>query len=207
MKYITLVSAFFMLAFSTKAQDSKNLDSKWQIRADYYKPKGIATFSNVTVNGFHFPSNWGVSVGAERDFKRGERKRLYQSFTAGFYNDVYFERVATFETGLGYNYRLFQGFFLGAELNLGYNRAVSSNVVSVYEGDKWVSKVDKSVVTNRFSTTIGLQAGYDLGKHFDGKLPLTLTGGIMVQGVAPFLKGTFPYYAETRPYVGMKWRF
>jgi hypothetical protein len=203
MKYIILVSAFFMLVFTAQAQESK-----WQIRADYYKPKGVISLNNVTVNGFHFPNNWGVSIGAERDWKRGERSRLYQSFTAGFYNDVYFERVATLETGLGYNFKVFKGLFLGAELNMGYNRAVSSNLISVYEGDKWVSKVDKSEVVNRFATTLGVQLGYDLGKHFDGKLPLSIVAGFTGHGLTPFIpRSGINFFGYTQPRLGVKWRF
>jgi hypothetical protein len=201
MKYLISFSILFSFVINAKAQDSK-----WQLRADYYRPKGIAAFTNETVNGFHFPNNWGVSVGAERDWKRGNRSRLYQSATVGFYNDVYFERVTTLETGLGYNFRVFQGLFLGAELNTGYNHAVSSNLMSVYEGGKWVSKVDKSEKTNRFTAGLGLQIGYDLGRHFEA-LPLSITAGFSGQFITPFLKGTFPYFGYTQPRLGVKWRF
>jgi hypothetical protein len=203
MKYIILVSAFLILAFTAQAQDSK-----WQLRADYYKPKGVIAFNNVTVNGFHFPNNWGFALGAERDWKRGERSRLYQSFTAGFYNDVYFEQVATLETGLGYNLRFFKGLFLGTELNLGYNRAVSSHLISVYEGEKWVSKVDKSEVVNRFSGVLALQLGYDLGKHFNGKLPLSIVAGLNAQVLTPFIPGSgVNLFGYTQRRLGVKWRF
>jgi hypothetical protein len=203
MKYIILVSAFFMLVFTAQAQESK-----WQIRADYYKPKGVISLNNVTVNGFHFPNSWGVSVGAERDWKRGERSRLYQSFTAGYYNDVYFERVATLETGLGYNRRLYKGLFLGGEFNIGYNRAVSSHLISVYEGEKWVSKVDNSEVVNRFAGTLGLQLGYDLGQHFEGKLPLSIVAGLNAQVLTPFIPGSgVNIFGYTQRRFGVKWRF
>jgi hypothetical protein len=200
MKYLVSFLIIFSCIANAKAQDSK-----WQLRADYYKPKGIASFANETVNGFHFPNNWGVSVGVERDGRKGTHSRWYQSATLGFYNDVYFERVTTFELGLGYNYRIFKGLYIGSEFNAGYNRAVSSNLISVLEGDKWVSKVDNSVVANRFSTTLGAQIGYDLGQHFEN-LPLTITSGISVQGIAPFLSG-LPIFAYTQPRFGVKWRF
>jgi hypothetical protein len=143
-------------------------------------------------------------VGAERDFKKTDRKRWYLSATAGFYNQVYFERVTTLETGIGYNYRIFSGLYVGSELNLGYNRAVSSNLKSVLEGDKWVSKVDNSVVTNRFSGTLGVQLGYDLGRHFES-LPLTLTAGFSGQVITPFVTN-FPVFIYTQPRFGVKWR-
>ena len=200
MKYLISFLIIFSFAINAHAQDSK-----WQLRADYYKPRGIAVFSNETVNGFHFPKNWGTSVGVERDGKKGTRSRWYQSATVGFYNDVYFERVTTLEAGLGYNYRLFQGLFLGAEFNVGYNRAVSSNLISVVEGDKWVSKVDKSVISNRFVANLGAQIGYDLGHHFEN-LPLSITAGFSAQGLTPFMTD-FPAYVYTQPRLGVKWRF
>jgi hypothetical protein len=200
MKYLISFLIIFSFAINAHAQDSK-----WQLRADYYKPKGIAVFTNETVNGFHFPSDWGTSVGVERDGKKGTRSRWYQTATVGFYNAVYFERVTTLDVGLGYNYRLFQGLFLGGEFSAGYNRAVSSNLMSVLEGDKWVSKVDNSVVTNRFSGTLGAQIGYDLGHHFEG-LPLIITAGFSVQAITPFLTG-FPVFAYTQRRLGVKWRF
>jgi hypothetical protein len=199
MKYLISFLIVFAFVFTVQGQDSK-----WQLRADYYRPSGIINLSNATVNGFHFPNNFGFSLGAERDWKKGDRRRWYQSATMGFYNDVYFERVTTLETGLGYNYRLFQGLFVGSELNVGYNRAVSSNLISTYEGDKWVSKVDKSVVTNRFAGTLGVQIGYDLGQHFES-LPLSITAGFSGQVVTPFLTG-FPIYAYYGPRFGIKWR-
>jgi hypothetical protein len=199
MKYLISFLIVFSCILNAKAQDSK-----WQLRADYYRPKGIAEFTNETVNGFHFPTDWGVSVGAERDFKKTDRKRWYLSATAGFYNQVYFERVTTLETGIGYNYRIISGLYVGSELNLGYNRAVSSNLMSVLEGDKWVSKVDNSVVTNRFSGTLGVQLGYDLGRHFEN-LPLTLTAGFSGQVITPFVTN-FPVFLYTQPRFGVKWR-
>jgi hypothetical protein len=200
MKYLISFLIIFSCILNTNAQDSK-----WQLRADYYKPRGITAFTNETVNGFHFPNDWGFSVGAERDWKRTDRKRWYQSATAGFYNSVYFERVTTLETGIGYNYRIFSGLYLGSELNVGYNRAVSSNLISVLEGDKWVSKVDNSVVTNRFSSTLGIQIGYDLGQHFEN-LPLSITAGFSGQVITPFVTN-FPIFLYTQPRLGVKWRF
>jgi hypothetical protein len=199
MKYLLASLFLFSFIFIGQAQDSK-----WQLRADYYKPTGIASFTNETVNGFHFPTNWGFSVGAERDWKKGNRSRWYQSATAGFYNDVYFERVTTLETGIGYNYRLFSGLYVGSELNIGYNRAVSSNLISVLESDKWVSKVDNSVVTNRFTGGLNLQIGYDLGQHFE-QLPLSITVGFGGQIITPFLTN-FPVFLYTQPRFGVKWR-
>jgi hypothetical protein len=199
MKYLAISYLLFFSALVSQAQGSK-----WQLRADYYQPTGIASFANETVNGFHFPKNWGFSVGAERDWKRGNRARWYQSATAGFYNDVYFERVTTLETGIGYNYRVFNGLYVGSELNIGYNRAVSSNLISVRESEKWVSKVDNSVVTNRFSTGLHLQLGYDLGQHF-AQFPLTVTVGFGGQIIAPYLPD-FPVFIYTQPRFGVKWR-
>jgi hypothetical protein len=199
MKYLISCFILFSYALTAKAQDSK-----WQLRADYYQPKGIVDFTNETVNGFHFPKNFGFTIGAEHDWKKNERRRWYQSATIGFYNDVYFERVTTLEAGIGYNRHLFQGLFFGSEFNIGYNRAVSSNLISVIEGDKWVSKVDNSVVTNRFTGGLQLQLGYDLGHHFE-QLPLTITVGYGGQVIGPFVNG-FPVFAYYEPRFGVKWR-
>jgi hypothetical protein len=199
MKYLVSFLIVFSCILNVKAQDSK-----WQLRADYYRPKGLTEFTNETVNGFHFPTDWGFSVGAERDFKKTDRKRWYLTANAGFYNKVYFERVTTLETGVGYNYRLFKGLHIGSELSAGYNRAVSSNLISVYEGDKWVSKVDNSVVVNRFSVNLGVQLGYNLGQHFEN-LPLTITAGLSARAITPFLTG-FPVFGYYEPRFGVKWR-
>jgi hypothetical protein len=200
MKYLISFLIVFSFVLNAKAQDSK-----WQLRADYYKPKGIISFENSTVNGFHFPKNFGFSIGAERDRKKGTRSRWYNSATLGYYSDNYFERVTTLELGVGYNYLIFKGLYLGSEFNAGYNRAVSSNLKSVLEGDKWVSKVDNSVVTNRFSGTLGVQVGYDLGQHFES-LPLSITAGLSAQVITPFVTG-LPVFAYTQRRLGVKWRF
>jgi hypothetical protein len=108
-----------------------------------------------------------------------------------------------FPKGVGYNDRIFKGLYIGSELSVGYNRAISSNLISVLEGDKWVSKVDNSEVVNRFALNLGALIGYDLGQHFEG-LPLTITAGFNGRGITPFLT-CLPVFGYYEPRFGVKW--
>jgi hypothetical protein len=207
MRYCISVLLIFTFFLSAQAQDLKqNQGSRWQIRGDYYQPKSIVSFANASVNGYYFPKNLGFSIGVERDWKTKKRFRYYQMATLGFYNEVYFERVFTIETGGGLNFRLYEGLFLGSEISLGYNRAVSSHLTSVYDGTKWVTKTDKSDVTSRFIAGGGFQLGYDLNRHFNGKIPLTISAGLGGQIITPFMTGT-PLNIYSNRKIGVKWRF
>ncbi len=180
MKKYLIITLIFFAALKTQAQEL----SKWQLKAEYYTPINPFSFPNATVNGFHFPKNVGFAAGLERDWRKKKRRRLYQTATIGYYNEVYFERVLTFETNLGLSFNIFKGLQTGIEIGASFHRATSSNLASVYENDKWVSKVDKSVKTNRFVPGLSLNIGYDLGKHFGGKFPVTISastgGGVLL---------------------------
>ncbi len=170
MKKIFFAGFLIVLSLKNYAQDSR-----WQLRAELYKPINPFSFANATVNGFHFPSNFGFAVGAERDWKQKKRVRIYQTATVGFYNEVYFERVVTLESNFGMSFKIFKGLNAGFEAGTGYHRAKSSNLVSVYQNDKWVSKVDNSVVTNRVAPALALNIGYDFSEHFSGNLPISVS--------------------------------
>jgi hypothetical protein len=196
MKYLFSLIIVFSSFIQLNAQMSK-----WQVRADYYEPRGFTPIQNASVNGYTFPRNWGFSVGAEYDWLKTDRSRLYQYLTMGGFNYPYWERAFTFDIGVGYNFRAYEGLFVGSEFSVGFNRATSSNLISVYEDNKWVSKPDFSVVTISKTATYGFQLGYDLGRHFKW-LPLTITGGYT--GSINREKPTFVY---SQPRFGLKWHF
>jgi hypothetical protein len=180
-----------IIIFLTTASLTGIAQSKNQLRLELYKPVNLFNFSNVSTNGYYFPSNKGIAIGVEHDYKNKKRVRTYQTLMAGFYNEVYFERVVTLESNFGLSVKLFKGLHTGFEAGLGYNRAQSSNLASVLEGNKWVSKVDKSLVTNRLTAGLSLNLGYDFSNHFGGKLPVTidaLVGGNILTPYVPELK-------------------
>ncbi len=184
MNNILKISVFLFFCLQGTAQDEL---SKLQFKAEVYGPINPFNFPNATVNGFHFQKNFGFAAGVERDWKQKKRSRLYQSFVVGFYNEVYFERVITVETYLGKSYNIYKGLQAGFEVGAGYHRATSSNLSSVYEGDKWVSRVDKSIKTNRLTPGLSINFGYDLGKHFDGKLPITISASTGANVLLPYI--------------------
>ncbi|MGL4630429.1 MAG: hypothetical protein ACRCVT_04410 [Leadbetterella sp.] len=161
--------------------------SKNQIRLELYKPINPFSYKNFTQNGFYFPKNIGFSAGIEHDYKVKKRRRIYQTLMVGYYNEVYFERVFTLESNLGISCRLFKGLNAGLEANLGYNRAQSSNLASYYENNKWVSKVDKSVKTNRLTAGLSANVGYDFSRHFGGKFPVSLHALVEGNILTPYL--------------------
>jgi hypothetical protein len=130
-----------------------------------------------------------------------DRSRAYQYLTMGGFNYPYWERAFTFDIGVGYNFRMYEGLFVGTEFSVGFNRRSSTHLISVYENDKWVSKADDSVVSTSKVATYGFQLGYDLGRHFKW-LPLTITGGYT--GDINREKPTFVY---AQPRFGLKWQF
>ncbi len=195
----------FLLVFSLKNYAQ---DSKWQLRAELYKPINPFSVANATVNGFHFPSNFGFAVGGERDYRNKKRVRIYQTATIGFYNEIYFERVVTLETNFGMSFKIFKGLNTGFEAGAGYHRAKSSNLISVYENDKWVSKVDNSVITNRIAPALALNIGYDFSKHFSGKLPVSInisTAGNLLLPYIPELKQGLGLMRNNK--ITLKYRF
>jgi hypothetical protein len=181
MKNIFLI---ILLSISSLAGFAQN---KNQLRLELYKPNNLFSPTNITTNGYFFPSNKGIAVGVEHDYKNKKRVRTYQTLMAGFYNEVYFERVVTLESNFGLSVKLFKGLHTGFEAGLGYNRAQSSNLVSVLENKKWVSQVDKSVVTNRLTVGLSLNLGYDFSNHFGGKLPVTIGALAGVNLLTPYI--------------------
>jgi hypothetical protein len=210
---LALIFGFFFVPSNTIAQqepskDIVNDEHLWSIRMEVYSPKPLVSNSNSSNNGYYFPRNWGVSAGAERTWQSSKRWRKYQTALLGFYNDVYFERVLTLETGYGIQFKPWKGIYLGSELNVGYNYARSSHLISIYENNRWISKVDNSVVTHRFTTGLAFQLGYDLGVHFDNKIPLKLFVAYSAQFITPYDKLTgIPFFIYHQPRVGFTWRF
>jgi hypothetical protein len=207
-RILNISKSLFLLSLASSSLVNAQEEPKkneWSVRLEAYKPKPLQAFVNATENGFHFPNNFGLCAGAERNWTKSEHWRTYQTAVFGFYNHVYFERVFTLETGYGVNYRIWKGITLGAEMNVGYNFARSSHLISTYETDRWVSKVDKSVVSNRFTTGLALNLQYDFGQHFEGKIPVALTLGYSAQFLTPFDKNIAPFFLYHQPRIGARW--
>jgi hypothetical protein len=196
---------FGLTASSTVIAQDDVKKNEWSIRLEGYRPNPLTKFENATVNGFHFPKNFGISGGAERNWTKSDHWRTYQTAVFGFYNHVYFERVFTLETGYGVNYRIWKGITLGAEMNIGYNFARSSHLISTYETDRWVSKIDKSVVGHRFTTGLALNLQYDFSQHLEGKIPVALTLGYSAQFLTPFDKNINSFFLYHQPRIGLRW--
>jgi hypothetical protein len=202
---IKTVLIFGLMFSSTAMAQDEVKKNQWSVRLEAYRPNPIQKFQNATQNGFYFPKNFGICAGAERNWTKSNHWRTYQTAVFGFYNHVYFERVFTLETGYGVNYRIWKGITLGAEMNIGYNFARSSHLISTYETDRWVSKVDKSVVTNRFTTGLAMNLQYDFGQHFEGKIPVALTLGYSAQFITPFDKNIAKFFVYHQPRIGLRW--
>jgi hypothetical protein len=182
-------------------------DSKFQLRAELYHQKNVFVSNNPTVNGFFFPKNVGFALGVERDYKKKKRMRTYQTAMVGFYNEVYFERVVTLETNYGMNFKIFKGLNAGFEAGVGYNRAQSSNLVSVYENNKWVSKPNTSEKVNRVVPSLGINLGYDFSNHFSGKLPVAVSFLANANLLYPYLPGLSPIGLNSNNKLILKYRF
>jgi hypothetical protein len=200
---IVLIICFGVFSTNSFAQNSR-----YQFRGEFYKHINPFSFANETTNGFHYPNNLGFAVGIERDYKNKKRIRTYQTATIGFFNEVYFERAVTLESKYGLSFKLVKGLNLGFETGLGYQRGQSSNLVSVFQDNKWVSKVDKSVVTNRITPEVSVNMGYDFSKHFGGKLPISISASLSANVLYPYLKQQgAPIGINRRNNLILKYRF
>jgi hypothetical protein len=208
MKTFSLLSLFSIFLFFANCQEKTSSKfEKWSLRGDYYKPKGIASFENVTPNQYQTTTNFGFRLGTERNWKENETGRFYQTALLSFYNDVYFERVAGIESAAGIELNIYKGLLIATELAIGYNFARSSHLKNVYEDGRWVQSIDKSVVNHRFQVGLSGYIGYNFSKHFNSKVPLTIYAGYGVNGINHFEKdGGQNLFAYHQPYFGVKWK-
>jgi hypothetical protein len=211
MKHTILI---IMLAFgitNLQAQDTQSkaikTPSKWTLRADIFIPKSIAPFANSSVNGFHYPQDFGFSAGAEKALRNRKNTRMYHYGLVGFYNQAYFERVTTLATGIGFYRKIYKPLGTNFEIDGAYNRAVSSHLASKLEGGSWVSFVDKSTVTNRFVFTIGGNFEFSFANLKKAKLPLVITLGYNASLLTPYdKKAKLPFNLYHQPRLGIKWK-
>ncbi|MFM2387528.1 MAG: hypothetical protein RL660_2285 [Bacteroidota bacterium] len=206
--FITLIAASFINA---SAQDTKDkaskAPSKVTLRGDFYLPRPLVAFVNASQNGFHYPTDFGFTLGAERNIRAKKNTRIYQYGLVGFYNHVYLERVGTLATGLGFYRRIYKGFGTNFEFDVAYHRATSSHLASRLENGEWVSFVDRSVKTNRFAPSIGGNLEYNFAKV--RKLaPLTIALGYNGCFVTPFdRRALVPFNVYHQPRFGVKWKW
>jgi hypothetical protein len=214
MKKIIMLIAILNISLQIVAQTTTSTTqkattslSKWSLRADAYMPKSLASIVNASENGFHYPKDFGFSVGAERDLRNRKNTRIYQYGTLGFYNQVYFERVLTLATGLGFYRKIYKTVGTNFEFDVAYNRATSSHTASKLEGNKWVSIIDNSTITNRFVFSLGGNFEYSFAKNKKINFPLAITLGYNASILTPFdKKGKLPFNAYHQPRLGLKWK-
>jgi hypothetical protein len=199
-KYI--IVAFLLLhACLSTAQTSK-----WAIRAEAYKPRPFVVIKNPgEANGTEKTRLFGGSIGAERTWRQGTKRRFYQTAMIGAYYHSYFERVLTLETYLGMDRKLPKNLFMGWELGGGRNFAKTTAPNYKLEGGKWVATDEGSLKNSRWSAALSLHLGYHVTPKLD------VIGSVGGQATAPFLKVgdevLYPFFAYTRLNIGARWRF
>jgi hypothetical protein len=195
-----ILAALLSTPFFSLAQTSR-----WSLRADLYRPKGVVSFKNPGLeNAYHQPMNYGFALGAERNWKQNERFRFYQTAVAGFYHHVYFEKVFTLETHTGFDFRIWRGLHAGFELGAGAHQARSSDVRYKYENGKWTPTREGQDLTNRFALGGNLQLGCRFGARMDVFAAL---GAVAIMPLLDIPEFGYPFFAYGHLRVGARRRF
>jgi hypothetical protein len=179
-------------------------NSKYTVRADYYKPKPIAAFKvDGAENSYLKSPNYGFAAGIERNWKQNDRFRFYQTALVGYYSDAYFERVFTIESNAGIDFKLFKGLHTGMELGIGGHRAKASAIRYTYENDKWVPTTENNFVTKRFAVNINAQLGYRITPQLD---VFSSFGGNVITPLIKLTDQNIPLFAYTQLRFGVRYR-
>jgi hypothetical protein len=186
---------FFCCTFFANAQEST---SKWSVslRGANQKPAIDIVVGSLPV--LHSPLYPSVGVSLERNYKNGNRSRLYQDVSLSYFHDTYTERSVTLATNLGYEFRIVKGLYAGVRLGVGAQRANRSDIVYTYEGDRWVGKPYPGGINWRAQIEAGGELGYRIGKF-------SVFGGYKYSLLTPYDKANgLPLWLLKAPSIGLR---
>jgi hypothetical protein len=196
-KYNHIIGFLLMFCASfTNAQETT--PSKWSVslRAANQTPGFDFTIGTIPV--LHSPLYPSVTLGVERNYKNGNRSRLYQDVSLSYFHDTYTERDLTLATNLGYEFRIVRGLYTGVRLGVGLQRANRSDIVYNYEGDRWVGKPYPGGINWRAQIEAGGELGYRIGKF-------SIFGGYKYGFLTPYDKDNgIPFWLLKAPTVGLR---
>ncbi len=185
-----MTCSFFINAQETPSKYSVSL------RAANQTPLIDIVFGSVPV--LHSPLYPSVSVGLERNYKNGNRSRLYQDVSLSYFHDTYTSRDWTLATNFGYEYRIVRGLYAGVRLGVGLQRANRSDIVYTYESDRWVGKPYPGGIKWRSQIELGGELGYRFGKF-------SAFGGYKASVLLPYDKENgIPFWAFKAPTIGLR---
>ena len=194
MKYITAL-LLTIFAFSMNAQETA---SKWSVslRAANQTPAIDIVFGSIPV--LHSPLYPSIGAALERNYKNGNRSRLYQDVNLSYFHDTYTERATTLSSNLGYEFRIVRGLYAGVRLGVGIQRANRSEIVYTYEGDRWVGKPYPGGINWRMQVEGGAELGYRFRKF-------SAFGGYRYSLLTPYDKANgIPYWLSKAPMIGLR---
>lgn len=137
---------------------------------------------SVSLPDFHntlSPANWGVRLGTELPWRRGENSSLFQTLQVGYYRHKGLQQGFYISTELGYRH-FFGNVFADATLGGGYLRLISDLPRYEPAGEGYRKT---TAAFGKFMPTIGLGLGYRIGEvslftryEAFGEMPLNYQG-------------------------------
>ncbi len=182
--------ALFVLLFA----QASNAQGRWSASLKLAHQTDGFPFSAGQLAKIHSPLNPVISIDIQRNYLNTNRSRLYQSVYATYAKQTYIDQAFVLGTALGYEFRVFKGLYLGANLGGGINRNKATDIVYNLENDKWVA------ARNSYPAAVGAQfqgggeLGYRVGKFnffAHGQYSITLKQAIAASESYPwFFKNT-----------------
>jgi hypothetical protein len=196
-KYNHIIGFLLMFcAFFTNAQETT--PSKWSVSLRAANQKSAIDIVIGAIPVLHSPLYPSVTLGVERNYKNGNRSRLYQDVSLSYFHDTYTERDWTLATNLGYEFRIVRGLYAGVRLGVGAQRANRSDIVYTYEGDRWVGKPYPGGINWRAQIEAGGELGYRIGKF-------SVFGGYKYSLLTPYDKENgIPLWLMKAPSIGLR---
>ena len=181
-----IVVVLFVLLF---AQVS-NAQGRWSATLKLANQTNGFPFSAGQLAKIHSPLNPVVSIDIQRNYLNTKRSRLYQSVYVSYAKQTYVDQAFALGTLLGYEFRIFKGLYLGANLGGGINRNKATDFVYNLENDKWVAARNSypAAVSGQFQG--GGELGYRVGKFnffVHGQYNITLKQAITAAESYPWI--------------------
>ena len=179
-------AALFILLF---AQVS-NAQGRWSTSLKLANQKDGIYYSPGQLAKIHCPLNPVISIDIQRNYLNTNRSRLYQSVYATYAKQTYIDQAFVLGTALGYEFRIFKGLYLGANIGGGINRNKATDIVYNLENGKWVAAKDDypAAVGGQFQG--GGELGYRVGKFnffAHGQYSITLKQAITASESYPWI--------------------